>query len=315
MTGLDEHRRSTATDGLPALLRALFLLHNFYGVDVDAMADTLGPDRAHIAACLADARAIIRAHVCYTEPVPGVGSATDALQTRLQRDYRQALAVALAESGYPGEVAWPDPMADIAADQEAAAAFVVTALSGALRKAVTQSRRAGVATVDQWRFIAPWRRGPRMRLLRVNDALHCAGWQPFDEWLAERLVPDQRYPQGYAVHRRRRRPLPEERPLTDAEQKGAEIADTVQIPERLVEQPELTRHVWIFFHLYGRPYDEIARRLGISRRRVKRLREQAEYAVIGKPYPSLAFHIRFALMRKRLSLAWRWEIIRSAFRD
>src|SRR3546814_6884856 len=122
-------------------------------------------------------------------------------------------------------------------------------------------------------------------------------------------------PQGYAIHRRRRRPLPEERPPTEAEQNGEEIADIVQIPERLVEQPDLTRHVWIFFHHYGRSLDEIARRLGISRRRAKRLRERAEYAIHGEPYPSLAFHIRFALMRKRLSLAWRWKIIRSAFYD
>ncbi len=313
MTDLDARRRSAAIDRLPALPRALFLLHNFYGVDVDAMADALGADRAHIAACLTDARAIVRAHVCFTEPVPGVGPATDALQARLQRDYRQELGAAFAESGYPGHVEWPDPMADIAADQEAAAVFIVAAVSAALCKAVTRSRRAGVATVDQWRFVAPWRRIRRRRLLSVNDALHCAGWQPFDEWLAERFVPDGRYPLGYVVHRRRRRLLPEERPLTDAEQKGEEIADIVQIPERLVEQPELTRHVWIFFHLYGRPYDEIAQLLGIGRRRVKRLREQAEYAIIGKPYPSLAFHIRFALLRKRLSFAWRWEIIRSAF--
>ncbi len=315
MTGLDDRRRSAAIDRLPALPRTLFLLHNFYGVDVDAMANALGADREAVETCLADARAIVRAHVCYADPVPGVGSTTCALQARLQRDYRQALEAAFAESGYPGKVAWPEPMADLAADQEAAATFVVAALSAALRKAVSRSRRAGVATVDQWRFVVPWRRVRRRRLLRVNDALHCAGWQPFDEWLAERLAPDGRYPQGYVVHRRRRRPLPEERPLTEAEQNGEEIADTVQIPERLVGQPELTRHVWIFFHLYSRPYDEIARLLGISRRRVKRLRERAEYAIIGVPYPSLAFHIRFALMRKRLLFAWRWEIIRSAFRD
>ena len=313
MTGLDARHRSAAIDRLPVLPRALFLLHNFYGVDVNTMAGALGADRAHIVACLADARAIVRAHVCYADPVPDVGPPTLALQTRLQRAYRQALEAAFTESGYPGEVAWPEPMADIAADQEAAAAFVVTALSAALREAVTRSRRAGVATADQWRFVAPWRRVWRRRLLRVNDALHCAGRQPFDEWLGERLVPDGRYPQGYVVHRRRRRPFPEERPPTEAEQNGEEIADIVQIPERLVEQPELTRHVWIFFHLYGRPYDEIARLFGISRRRVKRLREQAEYAIIGKPYPSLAFRIRFALMRKRLSFAWRWDIIRSAF--
>ncbi|WP_338426382.1 hypothetical protein [Sphingopyxis kveilinensis] len=313
MTGLDDRRRSAAIDRLPALPRELFLLHNFYGVDIDAMADALGADRARIAACLADARAIVRAHVCCTEPVPSVRSATGALQAHLQQEYRQALAAVFAESGYPSEVAWPEPMDSVVADQEAAAAFVVAQLSEALRKAVSRSRRAGVATVDQWRFVAPWRRVRRRHLLRVNDALHCAGCQPFDEWLAERLVPDGRYPQGYVVHRRRRRPFPEERPPTEAEQNGAEIADIVQIPERLAEQPDLMRHVWIFFHLYGRPYDEIARRLGISRRRVKCLRERAEYAILGKPYPSLAFRIRFALMRKRLSFAWRWDIIRSAF--
>src|SRR3546814_3244743 len=105
-----------------------------------------------------------------------------------------------------------------------------------------------------------------------------------------------------SLHTGWRRPLPEERPPTEAEQNGEEIADIVQIPERLVEQPDLTRHVWIFFHHYGRSLDEIARRLGISRRRAKRLRERAEYAIHGEPYPSLAFHIRFALMRQRLSL-------------
>lgn len=313
MTGLDARHRSAAIDRLPVLPRALFLLHNFYGVDVNTMAGALGADRAHIVACLADARAIVRAHVCYADPVPDVGPPTLALQTRLQRAYRQALEAAFTESGYPGEVAWPEPMADIAADQEAAAAFVVTALSAALREAVTRSRRAGVATADQWRFVAPWRRVRRRRLLRVNDALHCAGWQPFDEWLAERLVPDQRYPQGYVVHRRRRRLLPEERPLTEAERNGEDIADIVQIPERLASQPKLTRQVWIIFHLYGRPYDEIARRLGISRRRVGRLRERAEYAVIGQRYPPLWERVRFDLMVMRLGLECRWEIIRSAF--
>ena len=313
MTDLDARHRGAAIDRLPALPRALFLLHNFYGVDVDAMAEALGADRAHIAACLADARAIVRAHICYTEPVPGVGPATGALQARLQQEYRQALEAAFAGSGYPGEVEWSEPISDIAVDQEAAAAFVVTALSAALRKAVSRSRRADVATADQWRFVAPWRRGQRRRLLCVNDALHCAGWQPFDEWLAESLVPDQLYPQGYVTHRRRRRPFPEERPLTEAEENGAEIADTVQIPERLVGQPELTRHVWIFFHLYGRPYEEIARRLGINRRRVGRLRERAEYAVIGQRYPSLWERIRFELMVMRLGLQVKWDIIRSAF--
>ncbi len=313
MSRLDDRHRGAMIEQLPALPRALFLLHNFYGVDVDAMADRLGADHARIAACLADTRAILWAHLRYTNEAPDMGAATLELEARLQREYRQSLQAAFAESGYPGEVAWPEPMADMATEQEAAAAFIVAQLPPALRRAVARSRRADVATVDQWRFAGFWRRVRRRRLLRVNDALHCAGWQPFDEWLATSLVPEQRYPQGWSAYRRRRRPLPEERPMTEAEQNGEEVADIVQIPERLVEQSELTRHVWIFFHLYGRPYDQIARLLGISRRRVKRLRERAEYAIIGKPYPSLAFRIHFALMRRRLSFAWRWDIIRSVF--
>jgi len=109
------------------------------------------------------------------------------------------------------------------------------------------------------------------------------------------------------------RPLPNERPLTEAEKNGAEIADTVQIPERLAGEPELTRQVWILFHLYGRSFEEIARRLGISRRRVERLRERADYATIGMSYPSFGERIRFELMTMRLGLECRWDIFRSVF--
>ena len=307
------NRRIDAVELLPSLPRALFLLHHFFGLDVDDMADRLGADRDTVAACLSDARAIVRAHVCYTEPVPGVGPATAALQARLQQDYRRSLESAFAESGYPGEITWPDPITGIRADQEAAAGFLIPQLPTALRRAVARSRRAGVATVDLWRTVLRWRRYRRERLLRVTEALQCAGWQPFDEWLAERLMPGRRYPHGYAEHRRRRRPLPDERPPTEAERNGEEIADTVQIPERLVSQPELTRQVWILFNCYGRSSEEIARRLGISRRRVRRFREQADYAIIGMSYPSLGERIRFEVMVMRLGLQLKWEIIRSAF--
>lgn len=64
MTVFDE-RRCTAILYLPALPRALFLPHNFYGVEVGAIAEELGTDRDTINACLADARAIVRARVCY----------------------------------------------------------------------------------------------------------------------------------------------------------------------------------------------------------------------------------------------------------
>ena len=309
---MTDKRRRTAILSLPALPRALFLLHNFYRVEISAMAEELGADSKIINACLADARAIVRAHVCYTDPVPDMRSATAALQARLQRDYRQSIATAFAESGYPGDIAWPDPIADIAADQEAAAVFLVAQLPTALRTTVARSRRADVATIDQWRFVGPWRRHRRDRLWRVNDALRCAGWQPFDEWLADRLVPDHLYRHGYAEYCRRRRPLPEEKPMTVAEADGKEMADTVQVPARLLDQPELTQQVWVLFHHYGRSYEEIARRLGISRASVERRRRQAWYAILGETYPSLASRIRFNLMVKRLSFEWRWEIIRSA---
>ncbi|AMG73887.1 MULTISPECIES: sigma-70 RNA polymerase sigma factor region 4 domain-containing protein [Sphingopyxis] len=307
------NRRIEAVELLPPLPRALFLLHNFFGLDVDVLAERIGTDRDTIAACLVDARAIVRAHVCYSEPVPCVGPATAALQARLRQDYRRSLESAFAESGYRGEIIWPNPIADIRADQDAAAASLVPQLPAALRRAVARSHRAGVATVDLWRTVLRWRRYRRERLLRVTEALRCAGWQPFDEWLAECLMPGRRYPHGYAEHRRRRRPLPDERPPTEAERNGEEVADTVQIPEPLASQPERTRQVWILFNCYGRSSEEIARRLGISRRRVKRLREQADYAIIGMSHPSLGERIRFDVMVMRLGLQLKWEIIRSAF--
>ncbi len=305
--------RYAAIERLPPLPHALFLLHNFYGVDVDAMADMLGTDGDTIAACLADARAILRARVCYTDPVPGVRPGTAALQARLQQDYRRSLATAFAESGYPGEIAWPGPPADIAADQEVAAAFVVAQLSATLRRAVARSSRAGAATIDLWRTIWPWRKRFRRKLLGVTDALQCAGWDPFDEWLAERLNLGRRYPHGYVEYRRRRRPFPEERSKTEAEKNGEAVSDTVQIPERLVDQPELTRQVWILFDRYGRPFEEIAPRLGISRRAVGRHLDLANYAIIARRYPSLGERISFDFMVMRLGLQRKWDIIRSAF--
>lgn len=305
-------RRIEAVESLPPLPRTLFLLHNFYGVDVGTIADILGEDQDIIAACLADARTIVRAHVCYTEPVPNVGPSTAALQVQLQQDYRRWLETAFAEAGYPGTVDWPIPD-DITADEAAAATFIVALLPAFMQRTVARSRRGDVATVDLWSTVWLFRRCRRRLLLRVTEALRCAGWEPFDIWLAERLMPGRRYPHGYAEHRRRRRLLPEERPLTEVETNRAEIADSVQIPERLADQPERMRQVWILFHLYGRPYEEIARRLGISGGCARRLREQAEYAIGGWPYPSLVQHIRFDLMVMRLGLEIRWRIFRSVF--
>src|SRR3546814_16835450 len=91
--------RSTRTDTLcpyTTLFRS-FLLHNFYGVDVDAIADRLGTDRTRIAACLVDARRIVWAHIRYADDVPGMGAAPLELEARLQREYRQSLQAAFAE--------------------------------------------------------------------------------------------------------------------------------------------------------------------------------------------------------------------------
>src|SRR3546814_13233776 len=109
-----------------------------------------------------------------------MGAAPLELEARLQREYRQSLQAAFAESGYPGEVSWPDPMADLGGDQEAAAAFIVAELSAALRNAVMRSRRAGVATVDQWRFVVPCRRVRRRPLLPLTDPPTCLRWLPVE---------------------------------------------------------------------------------------------------------------------------------------
>src|SRR3546814_2431066 len=60
-------------------------------------------------------RRIVWAHIRYADDVPGMGAAPLELEARLQREYRQSLQAAFAESGYPGEVSWPDPMADMRA--------------------------------------------------------------------------------------------------------------------------------------------------------------------------------------------------------
>src|SRR3546814_9199760 len=125
MSGLNNRCRIAAIRRLPALPRTLFLLHNFYGLDDDAIADRLGTDRTHIAACLVDARRIVWAHLRSADDVPGMGGAPPEPKARLQREYRQSHQAAFAASCNPGEVSWPDPLADMGDDQEAAAAFIV----------------------------------------------------------------------------------------------------------------------------------------------------------------------------------------------
>src|SRR3546814_4335052 len=49
------------------------------------------------------------------------------------------------------------------------------------------------------------------------------------------------------------------------------------------------------FDRYGRPSEEIAPRLGISRRSVGHHLDRAKYAIIDMDYPSLADRVRFAI--------------------
>src|SRR3546814_1790621 len=108
MSGLNNRCRIAAIRRLPALPRTLFLLHNFYGVDVDAIADRLGTDRTRIAACLVDARRIVWAPLRYADDLPGLGAAPPEPEARLQRESRQSLQARSEESGSPGEVSWPE---------------------------------------------------------------------------------------------------------------------------------------------------------------------------------------------------------------
>jgi len=309
MTALNERYR-TAVEQLPPLPRGLFLLHNFHNVGLDDMAARLGANPDAIATCFAEARAMIRAHVCFREARRSNperrGRLIAELEEGLRRDYRRSLEAAFGESGYGGAVGWPDRSAGIDGDETAAAAFIVTLLPNGLRKAATKARRPDVATIDLWRSIALWRRRPRRQLLRVTDAVRCAGWQPFDEWLAQRIAPGRLYPHGYREPaQRHRRPLPEERQVADA--------GTVRVPERWMSQPVRTQQVWVLFHHYGRPVEEIAWRLGIGRGQVRRRLDRANYAILGDYYPSLADRVRFRTMVTGLCLGRRWEIIKSAF--
>lgn len=314
MIMLNERYR-TAILQLPPLPRALFLLHNFHNVGLDGMAERLGAAPEAIAACFAEARAMVHAHVCFREArrfnPDRRGRSIAELEARLQDEYRRSLETAFTESGYVGTVDWADRSAGIDADEVAAAAFIVTLLPGELRKAAAKAQRTDVAAVDLWRSIGPWRRWSRRRLLRVTEAVGCAGWQRFDEWLARRITPGRPYPHGYREPpQRRRRLLPEERPVGENE---AEVADMVRVPERLMSQPLRTQQVWVLFHHYGRPVEEIARRLDLGPRRVERLRERAVYAILGMSYPPLWERISFDLMVMRIGLQLKWDIIRSIF--
>jgi len=296
--------RHEAIRNLPAFPRTLFLLHNFYDVDVDIMAQNLAADRVEILACLSEARAVIHRYRRCARPEridpADAGLPVARLERRLRLDYRAGLEAVFAGCGYRGAVAWPDPSTDIAADEEAAAVFILASLPAPLRKAVAASRRPGTATADLWRFSLPWRRLLRDRLLRVANELHCSGWEPFDAWLANRIVPDRHYPHGLPGYRRLRRPSPQELDPQQEQWSWPSWPHDEERQQRFDSLPDLTQGAYVLFHLYGRNSPEIAQRLGISRGSVQRRIRRATYNMAGWPLPSLCSTLRF-------EFDWRWE--------
>jgi len=312
LTRVRERMRREAIAALPELPRALFSLHNFYHVDVERMAKALSTDRDAIAVCLAEARAMIHGYRSYAPAVrfdpDGAGASIARLERRLRRAYRDSLAASFALSGYGRAIGWPETGTDIADDEDTAAAFIVTFLDRRMRNAVAGARRPHVAIVDLWRVAWPWQRR-RARLLAVTDAVHCSGWRAFDQWLADRIAPELHYPHGYPDYRRLRRPLPGEA--------GAPSDDegvTGQTAARFDRLDPLTREAAILLHCYGRGGDEIAQRLGIGRGNVKRRIHRANYAMIGRPYSSLASRVGFDLRRRRDQLRRLWREIGEVLR-
>lgn len=310
----DEERRASAMRALPALPRALFRLHNFYDVDLDTLAQGLATDRAGILACLAEARAMIHRYSPWSSRTrfdpDDIDPAVAQLEHRLRREYRACLQGAFVESGYAGAVTWPDPSTGLEADEEAAAAFIVSSLRASLRRAVARSHRPDVATVDLWRRTWRWQAILRDRLLEVTSELGCSGWQAFDIWLADRVAPDRHYPGGYVHYQRRRRPLPEEMPAFE----GGLSPEWPEIMQRRFDSlPDLSQEIYILFHGYGRNSHEIAKRLGISRRDVRRRLRRAIYVIFDWPIPSFAwnisFHLRMSWKRRKEQFQRAWATL------
>jgi DNA-directed RNA polymerase specialized sigma24 family protein len=314
----EEDRRTAAIRALPVLPRTLFLLHNFYDVDIAAIAKTLGADEDSVHACLTAARSAIHRHWpgMPIEPcdLHGGDERSIELEQRLRREFRASLETAFNECGYAGKVAWSNPSASVENDEEAAATFIVSFLHPSLRAAVTRASRPGIATADLWRHAPWWQRGLRRLLLQVTSELRCSGWEHFDIWLAARIAPDCHYPSGIMSSPRLRRPLPEE---IDPRQNGYWLPAWPDDPERqsrFDHLPELTQLVYGLFQINGRNSHEIARRLGIRRSSVRRRLHKAIYAVAGWAYPNIAWKILFAAegkwIRRKSQIQRAWAAFR-----
>jgi DNA-directed RNA polymerase specialized sigma24 family protein len=315
----DEDRRAAAIRALPVLPRTMFLLHNFYDVEVAAMAEGIGTDATSIVACLAEARSAIFRHWPRLdgEQHAARASATTVavLGERLRLDYRASLEAAFIECGYIGPVLWPATGNDVHDDENAAATFIVSQLHPSLRAAVARLQCEGVGTLDLWQSVRPWRRIMRDRLLQVASELRCSGWQTFETWLADRIAPERYYPDGVMSSSRLRRPLPGEMDSAEPGHWLPHWPDDAARQARFDTLPIVTQHVYGLFHVSGRNSHEIARRLSISRRSVRRRRDRSFYAVAGWTYPNLAWRVYLAVSGKRTLWAYRLRRIRAALRE
>jgi hypothetical protein len=70
--------------------------------------------------------------------------------------------------------------------------------------------------------------------------------------------------------------------------------------QRFEGLPPLTQDAFLLFNRHGRTDEEIAGRLGIGRRDVRRRINRALYVVCDWPRPSLAFRLSF-------EIKWRWK--------
>jgi DNA-directed RNA polymerase specialized sigma24 family protein len=310
----DDERHAAAIGALPTLWRTLFRLHNFYGVDIALMANTLATDEASILACLNEARTMIDRQFPIWErqhPMPpSAGSPAICLEQRLRLDYRASVEASFAEGGYAGAVLWPAFSESSHADEEAAALFILTFLRQPLQMAYARSAKPGVAMIDLRRHIPSWRWVQRRRLREIASEIYCSGLRSFELWLAYRISPDLHYPSRLLILPHRRRALPKE---LDPRREGYHMPywpNDAAKQQRFDRLPAVTQHVAALTLLYGRSHYEIARRLGISRRSVARHHRSAIVAIAfrhRRPMVKEIVHgtrLGWRLLRRKARKSW-----------
>jgi len=136
---------------LSALPRALFNVHNFYNVDLEPMTGVLTTDSDTIAACLAEARAMIHGYRLYARSArfdPARAGAPTAqferalggpIRTALPRTSRSAVMTIRSIGPWRTPTSRPITMSPLR---------LVTFLDQSLRNAVPRARRSHVAIVE-----------------------------------------------------------------------------------------------------------------------------------------------------------------------